>query len=219
MSSLVLKIIALTTMIIDHYGAIFQSSELIFRYIGRLAFPIYCFLIVEGYFYTKDVKKYATKLLIFALISEIPFDYAFFGRIDWSHQNIFFTLFIGLIAIFLLDNPKNKNSFNSLIIILAATSLANFLNTDYSFIGIIYILAFYKTKSYSRLNRVLIVGAIMFITNYLSTSYIQQFSLLALPIIFLYNGKQGLKIKALQMFFYIAYPLHLAIFAIINLSR
>ncbi len=219
MSSLTLKVIALTTMIIDHYGAIFQTSELIFRIIGRIAFPIYCFLIVEGYFHTKDIKKYATKLLIFALISEIPFDYAFFGRIDWSHQNIFFTLFIGLVSIHLLEKSKTQNSFNSLIIVLAATTLAIVLKTDYSFIGIIYILAFYKTKNFNRSKRILLVGAVMFITNYSSTSFIQQYSLLALPILLLYNGKLGLKVKALQILFYIAYPLHLAIFAFINLHQ
>ncbi|MDY0236234.1 MAG: TraX family protein [Gudongella sp.] len=219
MSSLALKIIALTTMIIDHYGAIFQSSELIFRIIGRLAFPIYCFLIVEGYFHTKDIKKYASKLLIFALISEVPFDYAFFGKLNWSHQNIFFTLFIGLVAINLLEKYKTDNHFTSLSIILGAGTLATLLNTDYSFIGIIYILIFYKTKDFNSVKRMLLVGAVMFITNYLSTSFIQQYSLLALPILLLYNGKLGLKVKALQMFFYIAYPLHLAIFALINLSR
>lgn len=218
MSSLALKILALTTMIIDHYGAIFQSSQLIFRIIGRLAFPIYCFLIVEGYFHTKNVKKYALKLLVFALISEIPFDYAFFGRIDWSHQNIFFTLFIGLVSIHLLEKYKIQNNFNSLAIILVAGAIATVLKTDYNFIGIIYILAFYKTKDFSPLKRILTVATVMFITNYLSTSFIQQYSLLALPILLLYNGKLGLKIKALQIFFYIAYPLHLAIFALINLS-
>lgn len=218
MSSLTLKMLALTTMIIDHYGAIFQTSEIIFRIIGRLAFPIYCFLIVEGYFHTKDIKKYAGKLLIFALISEIPFDYAFFGKINWSHQNIFFTLFIGLVSIHLLEKHKSQNNLKSIIIILAATTLATVLKTDYSFIGIIYILAFYKTKNFNSLKRILLVGSVMFITNYLSASFIQQYSLLALPILLLYNEKLGLKIKALQILFYIAYPLHLAIFAIINFN-
>ncbi len=218
MSSLTLKIIALTTMIIDHYGAIFQTSELTFRIIGRIAFPVYSFLIVEGYFHTKDIKKYATRLLKFALISEIPFDYAFFGSIDWSHQNIFFTLFIGLVSIHLLEKYKSQNSFYSLIIVLAATTLATVLKTDYSFIGIIYILVFYKTKNFNKLKRILLVGAVMFVTNYLSTSFIQQYSLMALPILLLYNGKPGLKVKILQILFYLAYPLHLTIFAFINLS-
>src|SRR5690554_6284341 len=93
MTSLILKILALTTMIIDHYGAILQSNILIYRIIGRLAFPIYCFLLVEGYFNTSNVKNYAKRLFIFALISEIPFDLVFYGQIGFEHQNIFFTLF------------------------------------------------------------------------------------------------------------------------------
>lgn len=217
MSSLVLKIIALTTMIIDHYGAIFRSSQILFRIIGRIAFPIYCFLIVEGYFHTRDVKKYASKLFIFALISEIPFDYAFFSRINWSHQNIFFTLFIGLQAIHLLEIYKDKSSLISLSIILSASLLASLLRTDYNFIGIIYILAFYKTRSFSSLKRILIVSLIIFVTNYYSTSFIQQYSLLAMPLLLLYNGKLGLKIKPIQILFYIAYPLHLGLFALIKL--
>ena len=95
MSSLVLKITALITMIIDHYGAIFQGNIIIYRIIGRLAFPIYCFLLVEGYTHTSNIKKYASRLIAFAIISEIPFDLAFFGKIGFEHQNIFFTLFIG----------------------------------------------------------------------------------------------------------------------------
>ncbi|NLC03985.1 MAG: TraX protein, partial [Tissierellia bacterium] len=96
MSILILKIIALISMVIDHYGAIFQSGIDIYRIIGRLAFPIYAFLLVEGYTHTRDVKKYGRRLLIFALVSELPFDLAFYGKLSFTHQNIFFTLFIGL---------------------------------------------------------------------------------------------------------------------------
>lgn len=219
MTSLTLKMIALITMIIDHYGAIFQTNALTFRIIGRLAFPIYCFLIVEGFFHTRDIKKYASKLFILALVSELPFDYAFFSRIYWGHQNIFFTLFIGLISIALLEKYKNKNHLYSLLIIISAASLASLLKTDYSFIGIIYILAFYKARNFGNLNRILIVGSLIFLTNYLSSNYIQQFSLLALVLIFFYNKKPGLKVKTLQILFYISYPLHLCIFALIKYLR
>ena len=215
MSSLVLKIAALITMIIDHYGAIFQSDIITYRIIGRLAFPIYCFLLVEGYTHTSNIKKYASRLITFALFSEIPFDLAFFGKIGFEHQNIFFTLFIGLAAIYFIDNKEGKYNNNSALVIFAAAILATLLRTDYQFIGIIYILAFYFTRNQPKHKKFLVTALIMFAVN-LSAGYLQQFSLLALIPIYFYNNKQGRKNKVLQMSFYIAYPLHLMIFYLLN---
>lgn len=218
MNSLLLKLIALTTMIIDHYGAIFQPGNLTFRLIGRLAFPIYCFLLVEGFFHTKDVRKYSLRLLLFALISEFPFDYAFFGGVYWGHQNIFFTLFIGLIAMILLEKSKDGSYITKLLIGLGAAFIATILSTDYAYIGIIYILAFYYTHGITSLKRLSIVAAIMFLTNMIGSSGLQQYSLIALIPLMMYNNKQGLKNKILQISFYAAYPLHLLIFAILKLN-
>lgn len=218
MNSLILKLIALTTMIIDHYGAIFQPGNLTFRLIGRLAFPIYCFLLVEGFFHTKDVRKYSLRLLLFALISEFPFDYAFFGGVYWGHQNIFFTLFIGLIAMILLEKSKDGSYITKLLIGLGASFIATILSTDYAYIGIIYILAFYYTHGITSLKRLAIVAAIMFLTNMIGSSGLQQYSLLALIPLMMYNNEQGLKNKILQISFYAAYPLHLLIFAILKLN-
>ena len=216
MNSLLLKLLALTTMIIDHYGAIFQPGDLTFRLIGRLAFPIYCFLLVEGFFHTKDVKKYSIRLLVFALISELPFDYAFFGGIYWGHQNIFFTLFIGLLAMLLLQKYKDGNYVTRLLIGLGAAFTATVLSTDYAYIGIIYILAFYYTNGIPVLKRLAIVAAIMFLTNMIGSSGLQQYSLLAMIPLMMYNGKPGVKNKALQISFYAAYPLHLLIFSMLR---
>lgn len=215
MNVFILKIIALTTMIIDHYGAIFQSDTMLFRMIGRLAFPIYCFLLVEGYFHTSDVKKYAKRLFIFALISEVPFDLAFYNKIGFVHQNIFFTLFIGLAAIYFLDNREWKYNFDKNAVILIACILAILLSVDYSAIGIIYILAFYFTRNYDKLKRFRTVGLVMLVINFIS-SVLQQFSLLALPLLYAYNGKPGPKNKIMQISFYAAYPLHLMIFYLIK---
>lgn len=214
MNSLLLKAIALTTMIIDHYGAIFHSDIVIYRIIGRLAFPIYCFLLVEGYFHTSNFKKYAIRLLIFAFISEIPFDLAFYNEIGFVHQNIFFTLFIGLFAIYFIDN-KEKYKLNSTLVIIAAGVIATLLRTDYQFIGVIYIFAFYKVKSLPQERRLVFTGIIMLAMN-LAAGWLQQFSLLALGPIHFYNNEQGRKNKFIQLGFYIAYPLHLMIFYLIN---
>ena len=215
MSGLLLKITALLTMIIDHYGAVFQPNIMIYRIIGRLAFPIYCFLLVEGYTHTSNIKKYTSRLLIFALISEIPFDLAFYGRIGFVHQNIFFTLFIGLVAIYLIDNKDAKYKFDSTLVIIVATVLATILRTDYQFIGIVYILSFYFTRNLPKKKKLSTIALIMIAIN-LAAGLLQQFSLLSLIIIYLYNNEPGAKNKLLQMSFYIAYPLHLLIYYIIN---
>jgi hypothetical protein len=216
MSGLILKVIALTTMIIDHYGAIFHSNIMIYRIIGRLAFPIYCFLLVEGYTHTSNFKKYAQRLIIFAFLSEIPFDLAIYGRVGFIHQNIFFTLFLGLIAMYLLDKRNTDKGFYNISVITGASILASILRTDYQFIGIIYIMSFYYTKNFPKNKRFIIMAVIMIITN-LSAGWVQQFSVIALIIIYFYNNKPGFKNKVLQFSFYAAYPLHLLIFYIFQI--
>jgi hypothetical protein len=211
MNVLFLKTIALATMIIDHYGAIFQNGVNIYRIIGRIAFPVYCFLLVEGYFHTREVKKYGKRLLLFAVISEIPFDLAFYGKVGFAHQNIFFTLFIGLAAIYFIENKEGKYSFNNSIVIAAAGILAMVLSVDYNIMGVIYILSFYFTRNFPRNKQILYMAGIMLFTNLMS-SPLQQFSLLALPLIYFYNGELGQKNKFLQIMFYAAYPLHLLLF-------
>ena len=211
MNVFILKIMALVSMIIDHYGAIFHEGVDIYRIIGRLAFPIYCFLLVAGYMHTKNIKKYGIRLFIFALVSEIPFKLAFYGKIEFGHQNIFFTLLIGLITIYFLDKKEGRFKNNKSLVIAASILAATLLYVDYSFIGIIYILAFYYYKELPKSKRLQKVGLVLLASNLLA-GIMQQYSLLALPIIYLYNGELGPKNKVLQMLFYIAYPLHLAIF-------
>ncbi|WMJ78847.1 MULTISPECIES: TraX family protein [unclassified Sedimentibacter] len=211
MNVFALKIIALVTMIIDHYGAIFQEDMMIFRMIGRIAFPIYCFLLVEGYFHTSNFKKYAQRLLLFALISEIPFDLAFFNQVGFVHQNIFFTLFIGLITIYILDNKVERFKFNNTAVIISACILAVLLKVDYDAMGIVYILTFYFTRNQEKPKKFIITSIVMIIVNF-SSVFIQQLSLLALPFIYKYNGSLGAKNKFLQISFYAVYPLHLLIY-------
>lgn len=217
MNTFLLKLIALVTMIIDHFGAIFHEDIMAYRIIGRIAFPIYCFLLVEGFFHTKNFKKYASRLLIFGFISELFFDYAFFGKLYFGHQNIFFTLFIGLMAIELIENKDGKYKISKNLVIALAIILASLTFVDYAFMGIIYILAFYFNRNYPRKQKFLRIALTMLIIN-LSSSLIQQFSLLTLPILYFYNGELGPKNKLLQISFYIAYPLHLLIFYLIKIN-
>lgn len=211
MNSTYLKLIALLTMIIDHVGAIFFSFEPNFRIIGRIAFPIYCFLLVEGYFHTRDVKKYSIRLLIFALVSEIPFDYAFFGGINNTHQNIFFTLFLGLMAVHAIEEYTVKKPLISFGGLLIAIFLSELLRTDYGVLGILYILTFYGIRKMEGISKVILMFILISVLNVLLSGGLQLYSILAIPFIVAYNGKPGVRNTLMKYGFYAAYPLHLLI--------
>ncbi len=127
------------------------------RDIGRISFPVYCFFIVEGFFHTKSRRKYAFRLFLLALISEFPFDLALFGKIsDLKHQNVYFTLLIGLAAIWginalqkLKEERMNKYIvlFLSVIITVFSTVIAFYLKTDYSILGVLTIIMMYLVKT------------------------------------------------------------------------
>lgn len=203
-------------MIIDHYGAIFHGDVILYRIIGRLAFPIYAFLLVEGYFHTRNVKKYGLRLFIFALISEIPFDYAFYGGLSFVHQNIFFTLFLGLVALYILDKYKCRKNLLRYVALVFIGLISELFFTDYGLVGIIYIVSFYNWKKSPNKRGFAVLTLTLLATNIIFALGIQLYSLLALPLIYLYNGKLGPKNKLLQWSFYVAYPLHLFIFYILK---
>ena len=152
----VLKLIACLSMFIDHLGAVCFSGMMGFRIIGRLAFPIYCFLLVEGAVHTRNMKKYILRMGIFALISEVPFDLAFYHRLVYmGHQNVFFTLGLGLLAIWFLEHPIEQldipDVLYKLLVIIAAGLIAEFFNTDYGFTGIAVICIFYYMRGQPQL--------------------------------------------------------------------
>ncbi len=218
MSTFYLKLIAIITMLIDHTTVVLipvdSELHLIGRIIGRLAFPIFAFLLVEGFYHTKNIKKYLIRLGIFALVSEIPFDLAFYNNFfDFKHQNIFFTLFLGLCTVWLLSlvevKFKNKlvyiNILNALITI-AFSFIAAVLRTDYGFMGILIIVAFYLFRG----SKIMLALALVVISG----SIIQGFSVLSMIPIWFYNGKKG---KSLKYFFYAFYPAHILALYLISL--
>ena len=114
-----LKWIALITMLIDHTGAAILEKlpqyntvawvyqlDFVLRFIGRIAFPIYCFLLVEGFWMTRSRKKYAINLFVFALISEIPFELSFMGGLDIGFHNVYWTLLLGMLLMMALEEIK-----------------------------------------------------------------------------------------------------------------
>ncbi|CUH93376.1 TraX family protein [Herbinix luporum] len=218
MSTFALKLIAIISMLIDHVSYVFlREYSLLYaggRLIGRLALPIFVFLLVEGFFHTRNIKKYLIRLGIFALISEIPFDLAFYNTYFYfGHQNIFFTLFIGLLSIYLINMVEKRYKNNMLIvnllnagITIALSIVAAILRTDYRFMGVLLIVAFYLFRGSKPL---LIISLII-----LSPNVVQAFSVLSLIPISFYNGKKG---KDIKYFFYAFYPAHLLILYLLNL--
>lgn len=189
-------------MLTDHIGAVLYPEERIFRYIGRLAFPIFCFLLAEGYYYTRNVRNYLCRLGIFALLSEVPYDLAF-CRSFWAveKQNVFFTLLIGLVMLWILD--KEKETIIKIGVVILAMWAAEFLHTDYGFRGILLIAVFGMTRDHKQIGGVLAAG-----WNFLWQNPLQYAGALAVLPIAAYNGKKG---RSMKYFFYLFYPAHLLI--------
>lgn len=211
-----LKIIAVITMFIDHVGAILLPDYMVLRLIGRIAFPIFCFLLTEGFLHTRNVKNYALRLGLFALLSEIPFDLAFHNQIfDFGYQNVFFTLFIGLLAIIGLHTANKRLAEKKLlliltnfVIILAGMLLAYLLKTDYSYMGVLIIILIYENELHFN-KAAAIFSACVGLT---CMTTLELTSFISVPLIYFYNGKRGLSLK---YFFYAFYPVHLLLLYLI----
>lgn len=223
LSGSTLKIIAVITMFIDHATLLlcgnveFFNAPLftllgktvtlyfILRRIGRLSFPLFGFLVAEGCFYTKNPKKYVLSLFIFALISEIPYNLMMKGRIFFiGKQNIYFTLLLGVLLIYLLKgNIRSIYKYFLCVVICISVPL---LNIDYGLNGVLLIALLYflrDTKLYQILFSFPLLGGYAAWSSILLTG--------------LYNGKRGfIKGKTLKYAFYVFYPLHIIILVLIR---
>lgn len=221
-----LKIIACVTMLIDHVGASLFPAAVWMRIIGRIAFPIYCFLLSEGSHYTKNPKKYALRLFIGMLLAEIPFDMALFGGLTWQYQSVMVTLLLGFFA---LERMKQVNTYpRKLLCSLPFMLIAELLCTDYGGWGVALIVMFAlfrdmpKGKLLQSLGLAAIValmpsGHLAFHTP--AKSYyisIELLAVAALPFILAYKGEKKTNSKFLQWAFYLFYPVHLLILWIIQ---
>ena len=215
LSSFYLKIIAVVTMLVDHIGMVFFSGEVAWRIVGRISFPIYCFLLVEGFYHTSNIKKYIRRLLIFAAVSEIPFDMIISGKVvDFAHQNVMFTLLIGLITIYGIQvtwNPMVKSA-----ILVAGALISVIMFTDYSAYGVVLIYMFYNYRDRRVVTYVALVAMSFAMNN------IQGAASLAVIPLLLYNGSKGPKIgdsKICKYGFYLIYPLHMCLFAAFKIAE
>lgn len=225
LSGSILKLIAVITMLIDHTALILSPQiplmtapllsvgsntitlYYIMRKIGRLAFPIFCFLIGEGFAHTRNQKRYAFRLFLFAFISEIPYNFMKGDNLFYiKSQNIFFTLFLGVLLLYIFENINRE--FLKGIAMLLICGLAVILKPDYGLSGTLLILLMHVLRHLPAVQAVL---AYPFLSGGL-------FSLAAFIPINMYNKKRGfIHSTALKYLFYLFYPLHITVLLIIKL--
>lgn len=223
LSGSMLKLFAVICMLIDHLGAFMSpvcpwmkptlftlgshtiNVYYLFRSIGRSAFPLFCFLLAEGYLHTKNRVRYGITLLIGALVSEIPFNLAYSGKMMLrGHQNVFFTLLLGYLGICCYEHFHNR-LWLRIVTVVGLFFVAYFLKADYGITGYGIILATYIMR-----NELLTLGIIGCLV--LDLRCFPAYICMAL-----YNGRRGfIKGRALQYAFYAFYPLHLLILYLIR---
>ena len=217
LSGSTLKVIAVVTMLIDHIGAILLSMYqpalktlftlfgreysvyLIFRDIGRVAFPIFCFLLLEGFLHTHDRFRYDMNLFIFSLISEIPWNLMFTNTLRYEKQNVFFTLFLGYLAFCAIEHFQDEQTMQ-LFCILGLLAVSIFLKADYGWRGYIFLLIMYYMRNDKP-------GQAILGSCWLYYEWRACFAFLSINM---YNGERGfIRGKAAKYFFYWFYPVHI----------
>lgn len=210
-----LKIIAMISMALDHIGVIFPNA-IILRCLGRLAFPIYAYMIAEGCRYTKNRKKYFGMIAVMAVVFQI----VYFFFMNSIYQSILVNFSLSIATIFAIDSFfKNKKALNRVIMILIVC-VAVFIEVgfpiifeeqgfyiDYNVWGFLLPILVYFAPS--KLLRVCTTGVLLIVMTIVSGKDIQWFSLFTVPLLMLYNETRGS--KKLKYLFYIFYPLHLVI--------
>ena len=217
-----LKIIAMVSMVFDHVGDMFFPDSDWMRMVGRIAMPIFAFCITEGYIHTRNKNKYLMRMGIFALISEVPFDLAFDGKIGLSHQNIMLSFFLAIIALMLFDlirgsKDEIKGRYSAWRIMLGALAviamavLAFLVKADYTMFAVASVFLFYAFKDTNHFVRPIPGVAFLALTR--TVGYYCTTGLSIIPLL-LYNGKKG---KGLKWLFYAFYPGHLLLLYVLKL--
>ena len=215
-----LKLIACLTMLIDHVGVVLFPWVLWLRIVGRIAFPIYCFLLAEGVHYTKSPAKYGLRLGFAMLISEIPFDIALWGQLTWRHQNVLVTLLLGFCALELMQ--KTDRAIFKVLLALPFVLLAETFRTDYGTQGVVMVLMFGLAREYGW--KLPIVAILLTAVSIMTPSFpvfvlgvpvpIEMFCVVSMVPIALYSGKKATSSRQLQWLFYLFYPVHLAVLSL-----
>lgn len=235
MTSFTLHILAMALMLCDHMWATLFPNQEWLTCIGRIAFPIFAFMVAEGYYRTSNVRKYTQRMLLFAILSEIPFNLIMGSSLIYPyHQNVLWTFLIALLSIRLIERVKKTKKWYVIIPVTAFILLFDLLfgtisMVDYLGVGVITVLIFYffhDRKWWCFAGQLICLYYINFkilggyyypiqIGNYELQIVQQGFALLALIPIWLYNGRQGYHAKWFQYLCYAFYPVHLLILYLI----
>ena len=234
-STAALHIIAMLFMLMDHLWATLLPAQEWLTCVGRIAFPIFAFMSVEGYFHTHNFKKYLLRMLVFAVISEIPFDLMYGGTWFYPvHQNVIWTFILGLLGIHIMETVRKKKKtpvfvLTAILVTIAGGLLGTLTMVDYYGIGVLTVFIFYffrGRKWWCLLGQIAalywvnveLLGGLMYPVRLFGMEFElcqQGLALLALVPIWLYRGRQGYHSKPFQYFCYAFYPVHMLILVLI----
>ena len=235
LTAAVLHIIAMTLMLMDHLWATLLPAKEWLTCAGRVAFPIFAFMAVEGYFHTRSFKKYILRLLLFAVLSEIPFDLMYGGTWFYPvHQNVLWTFLLSLLGVWLMEQVRKKGKtwmylLVCVLVVLAGLVLGTLCMVDYYGAGVLTVFVFYflhgrkwwcflgQLAALYWLN-VELLGGLMYPVQLFGMEFElcqQGLALLALIPIWLYRGRQGYHSKPFQYACYAFYPVHMLILVLI----
>lgn len=222
-----MKTIAIICMLIDHIGLVFFPDQLIWRAIGRLAMPIFVYGVARGVHYTHSVKEYGKRLFYFALYSQLPYYFFKWAADDFSRQsfewldfNIGFTFCTGVLLINLIEKERksrkesSKKNYKSILLILMLIIGGDALHMDYGSYGLLLIISFYflYQRQQSPIMYCIVYTVITFGYQAGFTSFfvLQEMGVIGLGLCFVLDS---INERKLRKFFYLFYPLHMAILA------
>lgn len=212
-------------MLIDHSGHVVCGNNMLMRTIGRIAFPLFCLMLAEGASKTSNWKKYASRLFLFAIISEPIADYAFYRTYVYTYyQNVYWTLLLGLLAIQcykMAERFRDAKEWGKLVVAMigffACYGVADKAHTDYGAFGVALIVLLYIARTYGDdIAKRNFASAIVIVGMCLAYGNLEIYgSLAAIPVLF-YNEKRGWNHLVVKYGFYAFYPLHLLLLAVIR---
>ena len=223
-----IKIIAAAVMVFDHFVSVFiphnELLNLLFRFSGRIAAPVFCFFIAQGFHYTSNIKKYIIRLLIFAAVSHFPYNLCF-GLSFFQATSVIWSLALGLIALAAIKSEKINVFFKPLILVVCC---ALSYTANWNFIAVLWIVGFgiFHGDFKRQVAAFCVVGFVHLIWQlrrfgFFDAMYPQWFQLgifFAIPLLAMYNGQPGKKSRFMTWFFYVFYPAHLLLLYLLKFA-